>query len=124
MTNFEYELLRRIRDERVSAEQQFTIEENDTLQEFQSNRRGWVRITRTLYFEITPRGRIALQEHEEMLRQQAEEEAKNKREKAADRRRGCLNLLFELIKDVLILLLGVAIERGWNVSDLVAWLFK
>ena len=60
----------------------------------------------------------------ELLRQQAEEEAKNKREKAADRRRGCLNLLFELIKDVLILLLGVAIERGWNVSDLVAWLFK
>ena len=135
MTNFEYELLRRIRDERISVEDEFSIEENAAFQEFQSNRRGWVYITpRTLYFQITARGVLALKEHEELLQAEAEKQAKQEEEarlaeQAEDKRwriddrRSWLQFWLSILFSFIGFVGGVFIEHYFAILELICAIF-
>lgn len=124
MTDLEYNLLVRIRDTRVSVDDEFSAEERVALRYFLHKDRSWVRVSRKLFYAITTRGEYAILEHEEKNKHIAKEKAEQKRD---ERKRSVFSfakVLFELVKDVFLILLGIMIERGWNVSDLVDWLFK
>ena len=89
MTALEYDLLVRIRDGRVSADDGFSSEEKTALNLFQHKSRGWVYLTENLIYIITRTGLIALSNHEEALenerRQRAQQEADRAAQQAADR---------------------------------------
>ena len=84
MSDFEYRLLRRIRDERFDANQCFSVEENAALSKFQKRDVAWIHLTNQFVYIITARGLMALQAHEEKLQKEVEAEAKRQAERAED----------------------------------------
>ena len=84
MSDFEYRLLKRIRDEHFDANQTFSVDERAALNKFQKRDVCWIYLTDHLVYVITDRGRMALQAHEERLQKEVEAEANRKAERTED----------------------------------------
>lgn len=85
MTDFEYRLLIRIRDSRVTDDDYFTPEERNVLNSFTHKNRGWVHVSERGIYTVPRGGLIAISEHESVLEKENRERAQQAADaKAAD----------------------------------------